>query len=41
MTKTQYWTFDDIEEAIREANMRGIDPQSLFGTAVSGRDLAI
>lgn len=40
-TKSQYWTFDDIEDAIREANLLGIDPQSLFGTAGPGRTLAI
>ena len=41
MTKTQYWTFDDIEDAIREANLRNIDPQTLFGTAGGGQNLAI
>lgn len=41
LTKTQYWTFDDIEDAIREANIRGIDPQSLFGTATPGANLSI
>ena len=41
MTKTQYWSFDDIEDAIREANLRGIDPQQLFGTAEGGAELAI
>ncbi len=41
MEKTQYWTFDEIEDAIREANQLGIDPQRLFGTSVGGSDLAI
>ena len=41
LTKTQYWTFDDIEAAIREANLRNIDPQSLFGTAQPGQNLPI
>ena len=27
--KTQYWTFDDIEDAIREANLLGVDPEQL------------
>lgn len=35
ITKTKSWTFDDIEDAIREANLRGIDPQQLFGTSVN------
>lgn len=28
--KSQYWTFDDIEDAIREANLLGIDPEQLY-----------
>jgi hypothetical protein len=35
IAKTKSWTFDDIEDAIREANLRGIDPQQLFGTSVN------
>jgi hypothetical protein len=35
IAKTKSWTFDDIEGAIREANLRGIDPQQLFGTSVN------
>ena len=30
INKTQYWTFDDIEDAIREANLLGIDPEQLY-----------
>ncbi len=39
--KTQYWSFEEIEAAIREANLLGIDPQKLFGTSTAGEDLAI
>ena len=28
--KTQYWTFEDIEDAIRKANLLGIDPEKLY-----------
>ena len=35
ITKTKSWTFDDIEDAIREANLCGIDPQQLYGTSVN------
>ena len=30
INKTQYWTFDDIEDDIREANLLGIDPDQLY-----------
>ena len=30
INKTQYWTFEDIEDAIREANLLGIDPEKLY-----------
>ena len=30
INKTQYWTFDDIEDAIREANLLGIAPEQLY-----------
>jgi len=29
----QYWADEDVEIAIKEANVRGIDPQKLFGTS--------
>ena len=34
INKTQYWTFDDIEDAIREANLLGIDPELLYRSPV-------
>ena len=39
--KTQYWSFEEIEDAIREANLLGIDPHKLFGTATGGVNLPI
>ena len=39
--KTQYWPFEEIEDAIREANLLGIDPHKLFGTAQGGINLPI
>ena len=30
INKTQYWTFDDIEDAIRESNLLGMDREQLF-----------
>ena len=39
--KTQYWSFEEIEDAIREANLLGIDPHKLFGTAQGGINLPI
>ena len=41
LCKTQYWSFEEIEDAIREANLLGIDPHKLFGTAQGGINLPI
>ena len=30
INKTQYWTFDDIEDAIKKANLLNIDPKQLY-----------
>ena len=30
--KTQSWSIDEIQEALREAHRRGIDPERLYGT---------
>ena len=31
--KAEYWADEAVELAIKEANVRGIDPQKLFGTS--------
>ena len=33
MEKTQPWSTEDIQAALREANLRGIAPESLYATA--------
>lgn len=33
LEKTQPWSTDEIHAALREANLRGIAPESLYGTA--------
>ena len=33
MHKTQSWSEEDIQAALREANQKGISPESLYGTA--------
>ena len=30
INKTQYWTFDDIEDAIKKTNLLNIDPEQLY-----------
>ena len=30
INKTQYWTFDDIEDPIKEANLLNINPEQLY-----------
>jgi len=33
LEKTQPWSHEEIHAALREANLRGISPESLYGTA--------
>lgn len=33
LDKTQPWSTDEIHAALREAHLRGISPESLYGTA--------
>jgi hypothetical protein len=33
MEKTQPWSTEDIQSALRFAYLRGIDPEKLYGTA--------
>ncbi len=35
MEKTQFWDMDEIYEALREANLRGIALESLFNRGAS------
>ena len=30
INKTQYWTFDDIEDPIKEANLLNINPEQIY-----------
>lgn len=40
LEKTQYWSCEDVQEAIRIANQMSIAPETLFGTATGGAALA-